>query len=184
MAAQLNEELESPEIKVHKLDVLKDSGFISIGTVLSLQRNGFPKIDALTSCGVYAIVKPVNYNSDYFSPSEAKLNGNVIHPWEVERLSRKWVDDVDILYYGLAGAISPRSLKSRLHDLIKHSMGFITDRGPHKGGEILWQLKGYEDFEIWVLATGNPPEPRLLEEKLIRHFYQTTGKLPFANRQF
>ncbi|GIK61361.1 MAG: hypothetical protein D8M26_12200 [Ignavibacteriae bacterium] len=184
MAEQLNQELESPQVIVHKLDFLKSSGFISIGTILSLQQNGFPDIETLNACGVYSMVKPVNYNPEYFSPSEAKDNGNVIAPWDIERLTRKWVDDADILYYGLAGANSPRSLKSRLKDLVNHSMGFVTDRGPHKGGEIIWQLSGYENFEIWVLATGNPPAPRILEEKLIRQFYQSTGKLPFANRQF
>ena len=184
MTEQLNTDIIKLNADVHNLDFLKNSGFIKIGTVLSLQKNGFPKIDELTESGVYSIVKPNDYKPAYFNQEEAKSNGNVIHPWEVEKLSNKWVDDVDIFYYGLAGANSPRSLKSRLNDLIKHSMGFITDRGPHKGGEIIWQLKGYENFEVWILPTGNPPEPRNLEEKLIRQFYQITGKLPFANRQF
>ena len=47
-----------------------------------------------------------------------------------------------MLYYGLAGAKSPRPLRSRLNDLIKHSKGRITDRGPHKGGEIQFRPSG------------------------------------------
>jgi|GEM_PF-988227 len=170
--------------KVHKKEFLIKSEFIHIGSVQNLQKNNFPKIAGLNSSGIYAITKPNDYQPVYFSPDEAKINGNVIHPWEVEKLTDKWVEDADILYYGLAGAASPRSLKSRLIDLINHSKGLITDRGPHKGGEIIWQLRGNENFEIWVLPTGNPPEPRNKEEKLLNQFFQITGKLPFANRKF
>lgn len=170
--------------KVHKKDFLIQSGFINIGTIKELQKNGFPQIDQLNSSGIYAITKPTDYQPDYFTPNEAKLNENVILPWEVDELSIKWVENAVVLYYGLAGANSSRSLKSRLTDLINHSKGLVTDRGPHKGGEIIWQLKGYENFEIWILVTGNPPEPRNTEEKLLKQFYHVTGKLPFANRKF
>jgi hypothetical protein len=170
--------------EVHKKDFLTKSGFINIGTIQELQKNGFPKIAELNSSGIYAITKSDGYQPAFLTPDETKINGNVIYPWEVERLSDKWLEDVDVLYYGLAGATSSRSLKSRLTDLLNHSKGLITDRGPHKGGEIIWQLKGYENFEIWIMPTGNPPEPRILEEKLLKQFYQITGKLPFANRKF
>lgn len=170
--------------KVHKKEFLTDSGFINIGTIQELQKNGFPKIAELNSSGIYAITKSGGDQPAYLTSYEAKINGNVIHPWEVEILSEKWVENADILYYGLAGAYTPRTLKSRLTDLINHSKGLITDRGPHKGGEIIWQLKGYENFEIWILSTSNPPDPRNMEEKLLKQFYHTTGKLPFANRKF
>jgi hypothetical protein len=170
--------------KVHEKEFLTKSGFINIGTIHNPQENGFSKIPELNSSGIYAITKPNDYLPAFLTPYETKINGNVICPWEVERLADKWLEDVDVLYYGLAGATSPRTLKSRLTDLLNHSKGLITDRGPHRGGEIIWQLKGYENFEIWILSTGNPPEPRILEEKLLRQFYLITGKLPFANRKF
>lgn len=172
------------EYNVTKEEFLNKSRFISIGIIRDLQTKGFPKIDELNSPGIYAITKAASYVPTYSSPEEAKINRNVIHPWTVQRLEEKWVKDADILYYGLAGANSPRSLKSRLTDLINHSKGLISDRGPHKGGEIIWQLKGYENFEIWIFATGNPPESRDLEEKLINQFHKITGQLPFANRKF
>jgi hypothetical protein len=170
--------------EVHKKDFLTKSGFKKIGTIQELQKNNFPRIHELDSPGIYVITKTPDYQPDYFTPEECKIKGNVINPWLIQRLVDKWLDEVDILYYGLAGANSPRSLKSRLTDLINHSKGLISDRGPHKGGEIIWQLKGFENFEIWILPTGNPPEPRNMEEKLLKQFFQITGQLPFANRKF
>ncbi len=175
---------EYSNVQVHKTEYLTNSGFTNIGTVLQISSSGFTAVPELSYCGVYAITKPENYDPSYFSVEEAKLNGNVIRPWDLDKLSKKWVDDADILYYGLAGANSFRSLKSRLKDLINHSKSLVTDRGPHKGGEIIWQLKGYENFSIWILPTGNPPAPREMEAKLLKSFYQLTGKLPFANRRF
>jgi hypothetical protein len=90
---------------------------------------------------------------------------------------------VDIVYYGLAGFKSPRSLKKRLSDLINHGLGKTRDNGPHKGGEIMWQLQGYEGFSVWIKPTGYPPEPRKCEHGLLVKFRENTGKLPFANRQ-
>lgn len=177
----VNKESNSP---VHKIEFLIESGFVKLGTLSTIISNGFPKVEELKSCGIYAITKPTDYVLDYYTPEEAKVNGNVISPWSLEKLGTKWVENSDILYYGLAGANSPRLLKSRLTDLINHCKGLITDRGPHKGGEIIWQLKGYENFEIWILSTGNPPKPRQVEGKLLEQFFSVMGKLPFANKQF
>jgi hypothetical protein len=38
-------------------------------------------------------------------------------------------------------------------DLRKHCRGKTSQKGPHKGGEILWQLKDYKTFELLVLPT-------------------------------
>lgn len=169
---------------VHRKEFLQSLEFVNIGSIYRLQREGLPKIEELNSSGIYSITKPQNYQPEYFIIEQAKINGNVINPWSIQELAEKWLDDVDILYYGLAGANSPRSLKSRLTDLINHSKGLISDRGPHKGGEIIWQLKGFENFEVWILSTNIPPEPRHMEEKLLKQFFQITGHLPFANRKF
>ncbi len=86
---------------------------------------------------------------------------------------------VEVLYFGLAGKKNHVSLRKRIQQLIRHSV----IAGPHHGGEILWQLRGYKNFEVYYYPTGNPPEPRRIEEKLISDFESYTGKLPFANRQ-
>ncbi len=166
---------------VTKIKYLTDTGFINIGKVGDILVNGLPIIKELLDSGLYAVTKPDNYTLDFLSEDEVMKNGNVINPWEVKRLKNKWVDDVDVVYYGIAGKKSFRSLKKRLNDLIKHGNGKTSDRGPHKGGEIFWQLKGYKNFELWVLARENPRE---FEKELLRIFHKQTRKKPFANRQF
>jgi hypothetical protein len=56
-------------------------------------------------------------------------------------------------FLGAAGVGSKRTLKDQLMDLRKHCRGKTSQKGPHKGGEILWQLKDYKTFELLVLPT-------------------------------
>ena len=167
-----------------KIDFLLKNGFEKVGTLSKLLNDGLPSNEKLNSCGIYAISIPLDYIPEYYSPDEVKIRGNVIKPWTIEKLRNKWVENSDLVYYGLAGKKSFRSLNERLGDLLRHGIGRISTSGPHKGGEILWQLKNYETFELWILPTGEPPEPRNYEELVLRTFYNVKQKLPFANRQF
>lgn len=179
----IDEETDLNKVDVGKIKALKKLSFASIGHLDDLLKEGLPDNSDLKKCGVYAITKPKKYKPYYFNEETAKENGNVINPWSIEKLKKKWVLDCDIIYFGLAGRNKPRSLKDRLEDLIDHGHGKITDSGPHKGGEILWQLKDQINFEVWILPTGKPPEPRNLELQLNTRFKKLKGKLPFANRQ-
>ncbi len=158
--------------------------FRLVGTIGELLDNGLPAMDDLLSCGNYRIQTPDNYKPGYLDVNTSRLAGNVVNPWAIERLKEKWVPEERIVYIGLAGARSRRTLRRRLMDLIRHGKGQTTDRGPHKGGEILWQLEGYERFTLWVSPTGDPPMPRKLERQYLADFVRKHGKLPFANRQF
>jgi hypothetical protein len=166
------------------LKIPDNEDFRMVGTLGELLENGLPAMDDLLSCGNYRIHTPDNYKPDYLDVNASREAGNVVNPWAIERLREKWVTEETIVYIGLAGARSRRTLRRRLMDLIRHGRGQITDRGPHKGGEILWQLKGYEMFTLWVLPTGDPPMPRKLERQYLADFVRKHGKLPFANRQF
>jgi len=172
------------KLDITKKESLVENGFIKIGRVCELLSNGFPKIPLLNTCGVYAVTLPEAYQLGFLNINETIRRNNVINPWPETKLFSKWVDGVDIVYYGLAGANKPRSLKNRLRDLLNHASGKVSDRGPHKGGEIIWQLLGYEDFEVMIMPTGNPPFPSMVEENLLKSFYGVTGKLPFGNRKF
>jgi len=168
---------------VGTLSFLETSGFVRLGTVRDLIASGLPRDDALQDCGVYAIVAPSHYTPRYVPPDAAVVARNVIRPWAGEMLAGKWVVGAAVVYYGVAGRLDPRSLRKRLYDLIRHAAGKTTDRGPHKGGEIVWQLKGYKDFSVWALSTPEPPAPRDTEAKLLKAFEARYGSLPFGNRQ-
>lgn len=172
-----------PDDDVTKIDFLRAKRFVFIGSIGQLFESGLPKLGELESCGIYAIAVAEGYRAGFVSPDVASEKGNVIRPWSLEELREKWVESVDIVYYGLAGSRSFRPLKKRLRSLIRHGSGHTTDRGPHKGGEILWQLIGYERFGIWAYPTDPPPAPRNIEQELLKSFHRRSGKLPFANRQ-
>jgi hypothetical protein len=163
---------------------LVENSFTMIGTLTQLLRNGLPDCSNLSYCGVYAISIPKGYQPDYLLLEETKKRCNVIRPWSQDELAKKWVSNAEIVYYGLAGKKSFRTLSERLNDLLRHGNGKTNYTGPHKGGEILWQLKDYETFSLWIFPTGNPPEPRFYEKLILKIFYQANRKLPFANRQF
>ena len=158
--------------------------FRDLGPIENLIEHGLPHDKWLDQCGVYLILVPPEYESAYIDPEQAIAAGNVIRPWNVEKLEEKWVPGANIIYIGLAGRHSPRSLRARLRELLRHASGHTSDRGPHKGGEIIWQLRNYESFHIFVAATGDPPIPRQLESELLAQFMDVHGgALPFANRQ-
>jgi len=159
-------------------------GFVFIGILGDLLKNGLPANNALTKNGVYSITCPEDYKPLYVDYSQAQEQGNVIKPWGKYALASKWVEKATILYFGLAGRTNPRSLAIRLSELLKHGNGNITKSGPHKGGEILWQLKGYETFFLWIKSTPDPPAPRDNELELLERFNDKHSALPFANKQF
>ena len=157
--------------------------FRGFETMSYYSQNGLPGNDAtLSQCGVYVVVADSTYRPQFIEPNYARLNGNVIAPWSTSRLGAKWVPDSEVLYIGCAGTRSFRTLCQRLRDLLSHDNGNTTDRGPHKGGEILWQLRGYEYFRVGWLPTDGRPEQRDRERRLMGAFELATGKLPFANR--
>ena len=141
---------------------LYKNGFTFLGNLEELLSKGLPKLEVLRSSGVYAISLPKRYIPKFIKPDEAKKKKNVINPWEVSELKNKWVDGVEIIYYGAAGISSHRSLKKRLNDLRRHGNGKAQGGGPHTGGEILWQLSGYEKFGLWAKATENPQHPEFM----------------------
>lgn len=180
----MNTQSDTIDSDVSKLLYLLQAGFINVGSIADIKMNGFSDLSELTSCGLYAITKPSTYQKEFFTLEEVLKNKNVLSPWSIDKLEQKWVEDSDILYFGVAGTISPRPLKKRLTDLINHCCGRTSDRGPHKGGEIIWQLKNYDCFEIWILPVNFSASPRLIEENLLRSYFAQKRKLPFANRKF
>ncbi len=134
----------------------------------------------LQSPGVYAIVCPAGYEHSFLELQETYKQNNVIKPKGHDKLKARWVEGVDVLYFGK----TERLLRYRLAELVSHSLGLTTQKGPHKGGEIVWQLKDYEIFDVFYLPTENPTQAKQMESDLISKFYKLTPthKLPFANK--
>jgi len=159
-------------------------GFAGFITVQELLNCRLPQDLVLKRCGVYVVVAPPGYLPVFISPEEARARHNVLRPWPVEKLLGKWVASVETLYIGAAGIDSQKSLAQRLKELGRHASGRTRARGPHTGGEILWQLRGFEAFEVGYLPTEGSPVPRQVEKLLLSAFVKETGKAPFANRRF
>jgi len=157
---------------------LESMGFKALGTVGELQQTGILK-DTLQSPGVYAITCSKGFEHSFIPLEETRTLNNVIHPWTHEKLEAKWVDGVETLYFGKA---QEQSLNRRLSQLLRHSLGLTTKKGPHNGGEIIWQLKGYESFHILYLPAETPVQAAKIENDLISEFRIINGKLPFGNR--
>jgi len=165
------------------IKALKRLNFGEIGLLGKLMNSETPSESILSCCGVYAATCPIGYKPKFINQDEASKHGNVIKPWSDEQLKDKWVRDVEVVYIGVAGVSTPRSLRKRIRDLLRHGNGFAKKNGPHRGGEILWQLRGYKKFSLWILPTTCPPAPRNTEDRLINAFEDATGFLPFANRR-
>ena len=157
--------------------------FWDLGTIGELIKYGLPSDNRLNNCGIYKLTIPADYVPRFIPSDEAREKGNVISPWDLASLESKWVSKTDTVYIGLAGDGSPRSLRKRLDELLKHAQGQTTDRGPHTGGEIVWQLHGYDQFHLWAAQTDGPPVPREAEKLFLKKFVEAHGSLPFANRR-
>ncbi len=150
------------------------SGFVSVGECIE---RGLPRNQpSLNQPGVYLICAPPSYLPEFIPPDEARIARNVHFPWTLARLREKWVEGVDVLYVGKS-----TQLRQRLRTLLRHCQGRSVN---HTGGEIIWQLRGYESFLLCWRPTEPPPAPRNLETRLIQAFMRAhRGRLPFANRQ-
>ena len=157
--------------------------FECLGKLDDLCQSGIPNWQWLGNCGVYAIVTPADYKPTFSSHEKSEAAGNVIRPWPQPKLQTKWVTGTRVIYIGLAGRHRQRKLRTRIGELLRHACGSITSSGPHKGGEIIWQLDDWGRFELFAMPTDDPPWPRRTEQTLIEAFSKRHEKLPFGNRQ-
>ena len=155
-------------------------GFVALGDAVA-DRRAFLVAHAqdLVNPGVYAVFAPTDWIPTWNTDGPL---ANVINPWSLTQLRPRWIEDVELIYIGCAGATtSSRSLHKRISDLLKHAAGQTSTSGPHKGGERLWQCVGWESFKLAWKGTGPYPEPHDLEVAIGRRFERLAGQLPFAN---
>lgn len=157
--------------------------FKPVGTIATLLSRGVPTGEWLGQPGVYALVVPAEYQVQFREIEDVRRAGNVIQPRSNEELSRKWIPNTRVIYLGLAGRDTARPLRDRFRDLLRHAAGKTTSGGPHRGGEIVWQLARYEEFALHALSTSGPPLPRVVEIALLTEFQRIHGRLPYGNWQ-
>ncbi len=99
-------------------------------------------------------------------------------------LREHWVPDVELsLSYIVCASrtASSRILCERLRDLLRHGAGEISNSWPHKGGERVWQCRGWATLQLAWKVTGPYPTPHDTEVAIGKRFSSITGSLPFAN---
>lgn len=174
---------ELANIDVRARQGLSHIGFISLGCWGKILGGKLPNEPLLENHGVYAVIRNESSNPVFLAAADAQRAGNVTTPFSLELLKARWVVGVHVLYFGAAGVRSDRPLRRRLNDMRRHCLGRTTKKGPHKGGEILWQVRGYRDFELMIMRTVKPLSPRVWECALNNRFLQLCGRLPFANSE-
>jgi len=95
-------------------------GFVPLGDAVA-DRKAFLREHAqdLDSAGAYAVFAPVDSSPTWKTPRAPPQN--VIIPWPLAKLRDRWIDDVELVYIGCAGATSSsRTLSKRIGDLHKH----------------------------------------------------------------
>jgi hypothetical protein len=174
---------ELVDIDIRTRQNLLKLGFLSLGCWGNILDRGLPIEPILKNQGVYTILRNNPRNPVFYKPVEVQRRGNVIKPLSICSLQTRWVTGVPVLYFGAAGLRSNRTLRQRLNDMRRHCLGETTKNGPHRGGEILWQVQGYKKFELMIMRTDEYPLPRAWECALNNRFLVLCGKLPFANCQ-
>jgi hypothetical protein len=162
-------------------DGLKALGFRGFWRVRDLQNEKYLrdllKLEDLNQRGIYAVVCSQTYQPSFIGKEEALGNDNVKNPYPEEKLKERWVQKVEVLYFGITGTSSKsRTLREKITELVRHSQG---KKKNHRSGDILWQLRGFEGFKVGYKFNDNPIKE---ESMLIHEFIRRTGKQPFANR--
>jgi hypothetical protein len=135
--------------------------------------------ETLAGPGVYAVFAPLDWTPRF--KTRGRLE-NVIQPWSLTQLRERWIDGVELVYIGCSGrTASSRHLSKRVGDLLRHGAGRLTEKGPHKGGECLWQCRDWESFTLAWKRCGDFPEPHDLEVAIGERFRKLAGGLPIAN---
>jgi hypothetical protein len=145
---------------------------------------GFVPFAALTAAdvpaapGVYAVVRASDAAPTFSEGSPAGHFKGKDPALPVDALAEHWIDGPEVLYIGSAtlGSTGKRGLRKRVDEYRRHGAGEPVG---HWGGRSIWQLGERDDLLVAWNATDE--DPAVLKSRMLGHFVDRYGKLPFAN---
>ena len=165
------------QARLNKFDASLLAGFREGATFASLRaaRHRGPS----SVRGVYAVVYPFDYAPEFLKIGTGGWFRGRDPNVRRDELRGRWVKKSRLLYFGKAGAPGENgNLYDRISLLSRFGRGSSVS---HRGGRVIWQIKGSADLVVRWLPT--PDEvPRRVEHQLIQRL-RHCGKRPFANLQ-
>lgn len=152
---------------------LEHGGFVGFVPFSALTTDAVP-----TAPGVYAVVRTAEAAPAFTPESPAGHFKGKDPAVAVEVLQQKWVDGPEVLYIGKAtlGSTGKRGLRKRIDEYRRIGAGQPVG---HWGGRYIWQLEDHDDLLVAWNATDE--DAAAVESRMLNHFAERYGVLPFAN---
>lgn len=128
--------------------------------------------------GVYAVLRTADEAPRFTAESPAGRFKDKEPAVAVDVLEKKWVEGPEVLYIGKAtlGSAGKRGLQKRVDEYRRHGAGEPVN---HMSGRYIWQL---EDRDRLLVAWNVTDEDAAtVESRMLDHFVERYGVLPFAN---
>ena len=152
---------------------LEHGGFVGFVPFAALATADVP-----AAPGVYAVVRPGGGAPAFSATNPAGRFKGKDPSVAVDVLAKNWVEGPEVLYIGKAtlGSTGKRGLQKRIDEYRRIGAGQPVG---HWGGRYIWQL---EDRDALLVAWNVTEEdPAVVESRMLAHFVERYGVLPFAN---
>ncbi len=158
------------------LDEIRHHGFQGFTSIACLQASSCREVPA--ERGVYLVLRPDRPTPTFLAQSVGGHFKGKDPTVGEEKLRRKWIDEVVVVYIGKAGQVDGNAtLRKRLLAYMRFGQGELIG---HWGGRYIWQLK--DSGRLLVCWKSTPDQnPRVVESSLIQEFKAMYGMRPFAN---
>jgi hypothetical protein len=134
--------------------------------------------DVPAAPGVYAVLRTSDEAPRFAAESPAGRFKDKEPAVAVDVLEKKWVEGPEVLYIGKAtlGSAGKRGLQKRVDEYRRHGAGEAVN---HMSGRYIWQLEDHDRLLVAWNATDE--DPAAVESRMLDHFVERYGVLPFAN---
>lgn len=164
------EMLGPPPRRTRIVDGIDFSHFAGPVSVRELTQGGLAELPSAP--GNYVVMRREQTEPRFLPRSEAGHFKGKDPTYPLSGLASRWVTGAQILYLGRTG-----DLVKRVRQLCDFALGKPIG---HWGGRILWQIHGWQDFEVWWRATDDA-DSKTAKKTLLQSFSATHGHLPYAN---